>query len=309
MTQRERIDVHQHLLPPDYRTWLARYGIESAGGRKLPDWSVEQALEFMGSYGIRTAIGSVSAPGVHLGSDADARVMARRVNEFSAQLVKDHPDRFGFFATLTLPDVDGAIEAAGHALDDLHADGVFLLANHNGIYLGDPRFDPLMAELDSRRAVIFVHPAELPGGTAEGIPPFAVDFLLDTTRAAYNLVAHNVPRRYPNLRFILAHGGGFVPYASHRMALAMLARQNRVPSEALEDLRGFYYDTALSSSPAALPSLLAFAGPGHILYGSDWPFAPPTVVDYFNTLLDSDEALDVQTRRTIDQGNARALFR
>lgn len=212
--------------------------------------------------------------------------MARKVNEFSARLVKEHPDRFGFFATLTLPDVDGFIEAAGHALDDLHANGVILLANHGGIYLGDPRFDPLMAELDRRRAVIFVHPAEFPGGAAAGIPPFDVDVLLDTTRAAYNLVAHNVPRRYPNLRFILAHGGGFIPYASHRMVLAML-----------------------SSSPAALLSLLAFAGPGHILYGSDWPFAPSTVVDYFNTLLDSDEALDELARGAIDQGNASTLFR
>src|SRR5205085_9108680 len=123
-----------------------------------------------------------------------------------------------FFATLTLPDVDGALAAADHALGELGADGVILEANSRGTYLGDPAFDPLMAELDRRAAVVFVHPAELPGPAVPGIPPYAADFLLDTVRAATNLVLHGVPRRFPNLRFILAHAGGFLPYADRRGA-------------------------------------------------------------------------------------------
>ena len=184
-----------------------------------------------------------------------------------------HPGRFGFFASVPLPDVDGAVAAATYALDTLHADGV-LLANARGSYLGDPAFEPLMSELDARRAVVFVYPADLPGPAMPGIPPFAADFLLDTTRAAYNLVAHDVPGRYRRVRFILAHAGGFVPYAAHRMAISLAGDGVSNPAEPLDAFRSFYFDTALSGSPTALPSLLAFAHPGHVLFGSDWPFAP-----------------------------------
>lgn len=234
--------------------------------------------------------------------------MARVVNDYTADLTTAHPDDFGFFATLTLPDVDGAIAEAEYALTSLGADGVVLIANSRGRYLGDPAFDPLMEELNRHHAIVFVHPGELPGPSVDGIPSFAMDFLLDTTRAAFDLVKNNVPRRYPNLRFILSHAGGFLPYASHRLSLAMVATGTRDPFEALHDFADFYYDTALSGSPAALPSLLAFAHPGHVLYGSDWPFAPAAAGTYFNNLLDSHETLDDATRVAIDHTNAENLF-
>jgi Amidohydrolase len=122
--------------------------------------------------------------------------------------------------------------------------------------------------------VVFFHPAELPGPTVPGVAPWAADFLLDTTRAAYLLVRNGIRSKYPNIRFILSHAGGFVPYASHRMAVAILADTGRSPADSLDDFSSFYFDTALSSSAAALPTLLAFAKPGHVTFGSDWPFAP-----------------------------------
>ncbi|MFG2004350.1 amidohydrolase family protein [Spirillospora sp. NPDC048911] len=295
-----RIDVHQHMVPAAYAAWLRDHGITAPGGRELPEWSPALALELMDRQGIATAILSLSTPGVHLGDDREAATAAREFNEYGAELVKDHPERFGLFATLTLPDVDGAVAAAAYALDDLSADGVVLLANSRGVYLGDPAFDPLMAELDRRGAVVFVHPAELPGPAAPGIPPFAADFLLDTTRAAYNLVRHDVPRRFPGIRFILAHAGGFVPYAAHRLAIALFAETGRDLDLILAGLAGFYFDTALSSSPAALPSLSSFPPPGHVVYGSDWPFAPELAVSYFNEPIAADEAIG---------RNARVLFR
>lgn len=191
---------------------------------------------------------------------------------------------------------------------ELGADGVVLIANSRGTYLGDPSFDPLMEELNRHNAVVFVHPGELPGESVDGIPSFAMDFLLDTTRAAFNLVKCNIPRRFPNIRFVLSHAGGFLPYASHRISLAMVATGARDPFEALRDFADFYYDTALSGSPAALPSLLAFANPGHVLYGSDWPFAPVAAGTYFNSLLDSNETLDDTTRVEINHRNAEVLF-
>src|SRR5262249_54974000 len=151
-----------------------------------------------------------------------------------------------------LPAVDAALDAAAYALDELPADGVIMLANSRGSYLGDPAFDPLMVELDRRGTVIFVHPAELPGPAIPGIPPFAAAFLLDTTRAGYNLVRNNIPGRFPRLSFILAHAGGFLPYASHRLAVAISGQTGRPVRDVLDDLASFYFDTALSAHPAAL---------------------------------------------------------
>lgn len=303
-----RIDVHQHLVPRDYADWLRTKGVVAPGGRELPDWSPDSALALMDRYSIATAILSLSTPGTHLGDDAEARMWARRVNETGADLVRDHPDRFGLFATVPLPDVAGSVQEIAHAYDELNVDGVVLLANAHGCYLGDAAFDPVMAELDRRAAVVLVHPSELPGPAVAGIPPFAADFLLDTTRAATNLVLRGVPRRYPNIRFILSHAGGFVPYASHRIAAAITAETGRKALEILEDLSGFYFDTALSGSPAALPSLLAFARPDHVLFGSDWPFAPELGVAYFTGQFDAYPGLDDTGRAAINRGNALELF-
>jgi 6-methylsalicylate decarboxylase len=301
----QRIDVHQHVVPPGYAAWLRSKGIHEAGGRELPSWSSEDALGVMDDHGIAAAIVSVSTPGVHLDPnnrrDASARAMAREVNEFTARLAHDQPRRFGFFTSLPLPDVDGALEEATYAFDHLGASGVILLANTHGRYLGAPDDEPLLAELNRRCAVVFVHPSTLPGPRAEGVPPFAADFLLDTTRAAYRLVQSGAVRRYPNLKIILAHAGGFVPYASHRLAAAISVETQRSPLEVLDDLSSFYFDTALSGSPAALPSLLAFAKPGHVLFGSDWPFAPAIAVTYFSSQLDAYPALDADGHAAIDR--------
>ena len=314
-----RTDVHQHIVPPAYSRWLASKGLHDAGGRALPEWSVEAALALMDAHEIASAVLSLSTPGVHLDPgvrrDPVARAQACEMNEIAARVAHDHPDRFAFFATLTLPDVDGALAELAYAHDSLGAAGVVLLANTHGEYLGAPDHAELFAELDRRRAVVFVHPSELPGPRVEGIPPFAADFLLDTTRAAYRLVQSGIVRRHRGLKIILSHAGGFVPYASHRLTAAMMAETPatslvpaRVPLDVLDDFASFYFDTALSGSPAALPSLLAFAKPGHVLFGSDWPYAPPIAVGWFTSQLDAYAPLDPAGRAAIDRGNAEALF-
>jgi len=312
MTNRRRIDVHHHILPPRYTSWLRAQGIHAAGGRELPAWSVEATLAMMDAREIAKAIVSVSAPGVHPDAnkrdDAAARAMARAVNEFTARVVQDHPSRFGFFATLTLPDVDGALAEAEYAFDTLGASGVILLASTHGQYLGAPEHETLFAELERRRAVVFVHPSVPPGPSIEGIPPFAIDFLLDTTRSAYRLVQSGVVRRFPNVKIILSHAGGFVPYASYRMMLGLAAEGRASTDAILEDFRSFYFDTAISGTPAALPSLLAFAKPGHVLFGSDWPFLPAPIIGHFTSLLDGYAALDADGHAAIDRRSAAHLF-
>ena len=272
-------------------------------------WSEDGALAMMDRHGIATGVLSLSTPGPNLGDDAEARDLAKRVNEIQADLVRRRPDRFGMFACVPLPDVDGALAAVAHAYDALSTDGVILLANNRGVYVGDPSFDPLMAELNRRAAVVFIHPGPLPGPPAKGIHPSLADFLLDTTRAAINMVQHGIPRRYPRLRIILSHAGGFVPYAAHRIAnLSGVINPQVDMATMLDDLSGFYFDTALSGSPTALPSLLAFAKPGRVLFGSDWPYCPDPSVGYFTGNLDGFAGLNAAGHAAINRGNAEALF-
>jgi 6-methylsalicylate decarboxylase len=305
MATRGRIDTHHHIVPPSYAAWLKRKGME-AGGLPIPQWNAEAALALMDKYGIETAIMSVSTPGVHLGDDAEARDKAREVNECAASVVRKDPGRFGFFATLCLPDVKGSIDECAYAIDKLHADGVVLLANSRGIYLGDRAFDPLFDELNARNAVVFVHPSHLYGvDPVKGVPPYIADFLLDTTRAAVHLAGSGTMDRCPNLKVILSHAGGFVPYAAYRIAGA--ASPKRDFADGIAQLRKFYFDLALSGTPTALPSLFGLARPGHVLYATDWPYATDAIVGAFTEMYER-YAMDSAQRASIDRGNAEALF-
>lgn len=306
MAGASRIDVHQHLLPPEFLAALDKHGMSAWAPQK---WSAAGALAMMDEHRIATGILSLSTPGPHLGDDAEARVLARQVNERQAELVKSRPDRFGMFACVPLPDVDGALEAVRHAYDDLSTDGVILLANNKGVYAGDPAFDPLMEELNRRSAVVFIHPGPIPGPPAKGIHVSLADFLLDTTRATINMVQNGTPRRFPKLKIILSHAGGFVPYAAYRIAaLSNVIDASVEPERVLADLSSFYFDTALSGSPTALPSLMAFAKPGRVLFGSDWPYCPAKTVSFITDQFDAYDGLDAQGHEAINRRNAERLF-
>lgn len=299
-----RIDTHHHILSPSYSAWLEALGVND-GGKPMPKWDIDNALDQMDHNDIAVAILSVSTPGVFLGSGADARAQAREVNVFAADIVARYPSRFGFLATLTLPDIDGAVAEAAYALDVLHADGVILLSSVASTYLGDPAWEPLMAELNRRKAVVLVHPSYLPGPEAPGIPGYAADFLLDTTRAAINMAKHGCLERYPDLKIILSHAGGFVPYAAER--IAHICSPDGTTAGGIARLRRFFFDTALSSTPYALPSLLSFADPAHITYGSDWPFASKARSSEYRRQLDEFPLTEAQ-RQSIIRSNAERLF-
>jgi aminocarboxymuconate-semialdehyde decarboxylase len=136
------------------------------------------------------------------------------------------------------------------------------------------------------------------------------DYPFDTTRSAIQLVLNGVVDRYPGARIILAHAGGFLPYASHRFAeLASVFRPDAAPpADILASFQRFYFDTALSSGPAALPTLKAFAGSDHILFGSDFPYAPAAICASFTTKLDSYDGLTADEHKAISHGNAGTLF-
>jgi len=311
-----RIDVHQHVVPPFWAKALPDHGGDPSGPRSgdpshsvLPPWSPERAIDFMDSQEIATGILSLTAPGVVGWDNSDRWEMARRVNEYTSELVAKRPDRFGHFATLPLPDINGALRELEYALDTLRADGVILLTNYAGRYLGEAAFEPVWAELDRRQAVVYAHPGQPPLLTASGLAGPLVDYPFDTTRTAVQLVLNGMVDRYPRVRIILSHAGGFVPYASHRFAeLAHVFRPDAAdPADILKGFQRFYFDTALSSGPAALPSLKAFAREDRILFGTDYPFAPAEIVASFTSKLDAYNKLTADEHSAINHGNAGVL--
>jgi predicted TIM-barrel fold metal-dependent hydrolase len=312
MAGADRIDVHHHILPEEYLAALSGIGQTNVGDVPFPKWEVTRTLEVMDAHGIATAITSISAPGVHFGDAAFARPLARRCNELSARLMGDHPRRFGALATLPLPDVEGALLEAEYAFDTLGLDGAVLLASAGGRYLGDPEFDDLFSELNRRRAVVFIHPTVPPGSQAEqlGIPAPILEFIFDTTRAVANLIASGTLERCPEIRFILSHAGGAVPYLALRLSLLQAdpGFLERAPRGVVTYLQRLYYDTALSATPHALRSLQELVAPSQILFGSDYPFAPEPITGASVAGLDAYDGFDDAARRAIYRENALSLF-
>lgn len=287
-------------------------GAKDGGGVAFPDWSEAGALALMDRKGIKTAITSIATPGVHFGDDAKARSLARRCNEFSARLVGDHRDRFGAFAVLPLPDVDGAMDELSYAMDTLKLDGVALLASTHDTYLGDPSYDALFDEMNRRKSVIFIHP-NVPGYVESlhmPAPGALIEFVFDTTRAVTNLIYSGTLERCPNLSIILPHAGGTIPYIAGRLTLgAMVPHLNeKAPQGALAYLKRLYYETALSTAPTALSSLRELVDPSHILFGSDNPFAPEPLIDAEIQGLERYEGFDSAALNAIERDNALALF-
>lgn len=282
-----------------------------AGG-PVPKWSPQQSLDIMDLHGVGTAITSVSAPGVRFADEGAARSLARACNEFAAEMTVRHPGRFGAFAILPMPFTASACAEAIHALDVLKADGVVLLGSVDGVFLGDPRFEELMAELDRRSAVVFIHPNLHPSSEALGLdmPGFLMEFLCDTTRASLNLILMGVIERYPRIRWILAHAGGFLPYAAWRLSLANLMPTfaERAPQGVLTYMRRFYFDTALSPSPFAMAALGQLVDHSHILFGSDFPFAPAPVTALQVEGIDTLPLWNSSQGEAVCRANALALF-
>jgi predicted TIM-barrel fold metal-dependent hydrolase len=310
---RHLVDVHHHIVPAEYMAALARLGVTGGGGMPFPRWDAAGTLEVLDRQGIAVAVTSISAPGVHFGDDAAARELARRCNELSAKLVSEHPARFGAFAVLPLPDVDGALRELEYALDRLGLDGVVVLSSQSdGRYLGDPHFEPLMAELERRGAVVFVHPT-VPK-TSEAlrldVPGFVAEFTFDTTRAAVNLIWTGAVERYPNIRFILSHAGGTTPFLAQRLNAMSVspAFRERAPKGVQHYLQRFFYDTALSAVPNALRSLQELVGPEQILFGSDFPFAPEPIARASVEGLLRYDGFDDAARERIARSNALALL-
>jgi predicted TIM-barrel fold metal-dependent hydrolase len=307
-----RIDVHVHAIPDPFKeaSLQAGQGATISGG--FPAWSPESHLAFMDRHGIATAINSISQPGAFFGDAKAATALARMLNQQAAELIAAHPTRFGAFAVLPLPVVGPALEEIAHALDDLKLDGVGLLASYGGIFLGDPRFDPVMQALDERAAVVLIHPALHPSSkqlTTE-YPGFMAEFAIDTTRAVTHMVFSGVLERFPNIRFILSHAGGTIPFLSYRLSMAPLIDRarfgHRSPEWVMAQIRQFWFDTAIAAGPQNFAALDAVADPSRVLFGSDFPYCPDAVAE--RCISSIAATLSPERQRQVERDNALALF-
>jgi 6-methylsalicylate decarboxylase len=295
-----RIDVHYHGNSPGF---IAAIKAHNTGQTALMNWTPAKALEDMDRDGVATSIMSTSEPSVYFGDAAAARALARECNDYAARLVADHPTRFGMFATLPLPDVDGTLREIEYAFDTLKADGVCFMSSYEGKYLGDPMFAPVMDELNRRKAVAYTHPFRgaminiLPDNRALGIT-----LSTETTVTIQSILYTGTATRCPDLRFIWSHGGGTAPYITGRLGAAI--GPDGKPNANLAAMQKFYYDTAQAFNEYTLPTFTTVVPMSHILFGTDYPFAQAATVAKGL----ADYRFAPASLRAIERDNALELF-
>nr|BBW89511.1 orsellinic acid decarboxylase [Arthrobacter sp.] len=307
------VDVHAHFVTDAYIKAAKNAGHEFPDGMSgWPAWDASTHLELMDRWGVSTAILSISSPGTHFGDDRAARSLTREVNDFGADVARSHPGRFGHFASLPLPDVQGSLQELAYALDQLGSDGVAIETNTAGLYLGDKRYHPLWAELNDRRAVVFVHPTSPPcfEAVSLGRPRPMLEFIFDSTRAVSDLVFSGVFAAYPHIEWIFTHGGGALPLLADRMDLFRTVFLKGDPDEATvqQQVGRLWFDMAGSPFPQQVPALVRAFGSDRLLYGSDYCWTPAAGTTAQIASLEAAEQPAKDTWRTLSTRNASRLF-
>ena len=303
----QRIDVHHHLCPPQY----AQEASKSVSlFPALNDWTPQRSIDDMDEGGVEASILSMSTPGVWFGDNQAARTLARICNEYMAQLVTDFPGRFGFFATVPMPDIEGSLREIEYALDVLKADGVCLFTSYGTKYLGDADFVPVLEEINRRKAVVYTHPTISPCvvNLLPVVSEAIIEYGTDTTRAIASLVFSGVAAKLQDTQFIWSHAGGTMPYLISRFTQHMRGKPASVaalPKGMLAEIQRHYYDTAQSTHhPVTLTALRQLVGSSQILFGTDFPWGRAKVhVDGLDGCDFTDE-----DRRRIDRDNAVRLL-
>ncbi len=305
------IDVHHHIVPPFWFEEVKDRIAAQGGGRIIPTWygwSPQKAVEAMDKNGVQTALISMTTPGIFFGDVPQGRRLSRAFNDYAMQIVKDHPGRFGLFATLPLPDTEGSLKEIEYAFDVLKADGIGLMTSYGDKWLGDPAFAPVLAELNRRKAVIYVHPSSPLCCTSlmSYVPPFFSEFQQDTTRAILSLIFSGSISRLPDIRFIFSHAGGTLPMVAGRIEHYSLlpAFKDKVPNGFEHEVKRLYYEIANSAHKPALAALTNMVPTSQIMFGTDFPLV--AIDDTANGLKTLGFAAgDVQA---IARNNALGLF-
>ena len=272
------IDVHSHIITPEFVSALEKESRLLDEGFPLPKWEAEAQLKWMNEAGIQTSVLTLAAP------NPTSAAVIRETNEAAARLKREHPDRFRFCAALPLPDVEAAIEEARYALDMLGADGIKLATNVQGLYLGAPELDTLFSFLNERKTVVILHPHRpepVNRQVMEQTPLAMQEYLSETTRAVSNMISRNVLARYPNVKVVVPHCGAYLPLMVPRMkSLTPVMQANKLVGDIdwEANLAALYYDLAGAHSPEVIRMLLTITTPDHLLYGSDYPYVAPQVL-------------------------------
>jgi predicted TIM-barrel fold metal-dependent hydrolase len=303
----KRIDVHHHFSPPNYIPELVK---RNTNQKPLEEWTAQKSLDVMGKAGIQTAMVSISEPGVWFGDNKEGLRIARETNEWGAKLVTDHPGRFGLFASLPIPDIDGSLKEIEYAFDTLKADGICMMTSYAGTYLGDKSLEPIMAELNRRKAVIFTHPvkADCCKALVPDVGPNTIELGTDTARTITSILVSGTVVRYPDIRFIFSHAGGSAPALTGRLISQISsspATKKMMPDGPIPYLQKLYYDTANAANPYALAPLMKLVSNSQILFGSDFPLRSPeeNAQGLIDLKLFNDSELNA-----INRGNAELLI-
>lgn len=306
-----RIDTHHHPYPPVYiektrdilrRTTHAFYD-------RLTTWQPSQAIEAMDKSGIAVSVLSIATPSVWLGDAQASRALARECNDAVARMQADHKGRFGHFATLPLPDVDGSLREIEYLYGTLGADGIALTTNYDDKYPGEEAFAPVFDELNRRKAVVYFHPtaASFAFNRVKDIPPPTIEFPFDTTRTITSLLFSGTFTRCPDIKWIFSHGGGALGMVAHRLEGLAKNRPElgaRVPGGVKQELSKLYLDVVGVTTPGALAAILDIVPMSNLLFGSDYPFwAPETTIGGLAEL-----KLKPDDLAAIERGNALRLL-
>jgi predicted TIM-barrel fold metal-dependent hydrolase len=303
-----RIDVHHHCYP---KLWFDKYRTQilaaDSDPQVLRDWSPQKNIEHMDQNGVATGVASIGNPAVSTTNVPEGRSLARSSNEFMAQMVRDHPGRFGMFAAIPLPDQEGSLKEIEFAFDVLKADGIGLLTSYGDKYPGDPAFAPVFEELNRRKAVVFIHAPNCCRGLQPGIPATAAEYPFDEVRCIMSLLFGGTFSRFADIRFIFTHAGGPLPVLAARLEQQMRHPEIavRIPRGIPYELKKLYYEVANSTvSAPAMAALTALAPSSQILFGTDFPYVE--MEKTVGGLKELGYAPDLL--RAIDRANAERLF-
>jgi len=278
------VDVHHHFATPG---WIKMLKDEGVLNNSWDGYSPAKTVELMDKAGIQTAFASQTTPGVWLvegyGSNVrpkggvkkhtneESRVMVREMNEYGARMVSDFKGRFGIFAALAPPDVEGSLKEIEYALDTLKLHGVGILTSYGNHWLGDPKFTPVFEELNRRKAIVYTHPTAAPccRDLIPDLGPTTIEYHTDTTRAVMSWISSGSAKRFPDITWIHSHGGGTLPILAGRLlgSDAQNLKQPAKPGSTLSYLRKYYYDTRHIDNWASSAAVKRLFGASQLMFG------------------------------------------